>query len=105
MSFPGGRPIAGRLEGELLIVLAHSPYGTSRCISTEVCVAFVALSAKSLGHEPYAILGASGTWSKLVEDAAIARMLQAGVTPITWVVSGPNFWSLGRLPPVKHMGS
>jgi nicotinamidase-related amidase len=49
-------------------------------ISTEVCVAFVALSAKSLGYEPYAVLDASGTWSKLVEDAAIARVVQAGVS-------------------------
>lgn len=57
-------------------------------ISTEVCVAFAALSAKALGYDVYAVLDASGTWSKLVEDAAIARMVQAGIVPITWVGVG-----------------
>jgi nicotinamidase-related amidase len=57
-------------------------------ISTEVCVALAALSAKDLGYEVYAVLDASGTWSKLVEDAAIARMVQAGIVPITWVAVG-----------------
>jgi nicotinamidase-related amidase len=57
-------------------------------ISTEVCVAFVALSAKQAGYDVYAVLDASGTWNKLVEEAAIARMVQAGITPITWVAVG-----------------
>ncbi|MCA1536658.1 isochorismatase family protein [Bradyrhizobium sp. NBAIM03] len=57
-------------------------------ISTEVCVAFAALSALELGYDVYAVLDASGTWSKLVEEAAIARMVQAGVNPITWVAVG-----------------
>lgn len=57
-------------------------------ISTEVCVAFAALSAQELGYDVYAVLDASGTWSKLVEEAAIARMVQVGVVPITWVAVG-----------------
>lgn len=57
-------------------------------ISTEVCVAFAALSAKQLGYDVYAVLDASGTWSKLVEDAAVARKVQAGIVPITWVAVG-----------------
>jgi nicotinamidase-related amidase len=57
-------------------------------ISTEVCVAFAALSAKALGYDVYAVLDASGTWSKIVEDAAVARMVQAGVVPMTWVGVG-----------------
>ncbi|MEY9605793.1 nicotinamidase-related amidase [Bradyrhizobium japonicum] len=57
-------------------------------ISTEVCVAFAALSARKEGYDVYAVLNASGTWSKLVEEAAIARMVQAGVVPITWVAVG-----------------
>jgi nicotinamidase-related amidase len=79
-------------------------------ISTEVCVAFVALSARSLGYEPYAVLDASGTWSKLVEDAAIARMVQAGVTPITWVAVGAELlvtWAsaTGEAHATKLMGA
>lgn len=57
-------------------------------ISTEVCVAFCALSAKALGYEVYSALDSSGTWSKIVEDAAIARMSQAGIVPMTWVGIG-----------------
>jgi nicotinamidase-related amidase len=57
-------------------------------ISTEVCVAFAALSAKKEGYDAYAVLDASGTWNKLVEEAAIARMVQAGIIPITWVAVG-----------------
>ncbi len=53
-------------------------------ISTDVCLAFCALSARKLGYEAYAVLDASGTWNKLVEDIAIARMVQAGVVPMTW---------------------
>ncbi len=57
-------------------------------ISTEVCVAFAALAAREAGYDVYAVLDASGTWSKLVEEAAVARMVQAGVVPITWVAVG-----------------
>ena len=31
---------------------------------------------------------ASGTWDKLVEQTAIARMVQANVIPITWCAVG-----------------
>nr|WP_087573556.1 isochorismatase family protein [Sphingomonas sp. CDS-1] len=57
-------------------------------ISTEVCVAFAALSAKALDYDVYAVLDASGTWSKIVEEAAVARMVQAGIVPMTWVGVG-----------------
>jgi nicotinamidase-related amidase len=54
-------------------------------VSTEVCVAFAALSAVQAGYDVYAVIDASGTWSKLVQEIAVARMVQAGVKPITWV--------------------
>ena len=53
-------------------------------ISTEVCVAFCSLSAIAEGYEVYAVLDASGTWNKLVEDAATMRMVQAGAIPMIW---------------------
>jgi nicotinamidase-related amidase len=52
-------------------------------ISTEVCVAFCSLSALDEGHDVYPVLDASGTWNKLVEEAAIMRMARAGATPMT----------------------
>lgn len=67
-------------------------------ISTEVCLAFVALSARRAGYEVYAVLDASGTWNKIVEDAAIARMVQAGVVPITWVGVGAELLGDWRSP-------
>ena len=57
-------------------------------ISTEVCLAFVSLSAREAGHDVYAVLDASGTWNKLVEEAAIARMVEARIVPMTWVSVG-----------------
>lgn len=57
-------------------------------ISTEVCVAFVALSALKLGYEVFAVIDSSGTWSKLVQEGSIARMVQAGVVPMTWRLGG-----------------
>jgi len=57
-------------------------------ISTEVCVAFVALSAIKAGYEVHAVIDSSGTWSKLVQEAAVARMVQAGAKPMTWVAVG-----------------
>ncbi|AII10969.1 isochorismatase family protein [Rhodococcus opacus] len=54
-------------------------------VSTDVCVAFVALAAQAAGYEVYAVIDASGTWNKLVQETAVQRMIKAGVEPITWV--------------------
>jgi nicotinamidase-related amidase len=57
-------------------------------VSTEVCVAFAAIAARRDGYEVYAVIDASGTWSKLVAEVAVQRMVQAGVVPLTWVALG-----------------
>ncbi len=62
-------------------------------VSTEVCVAFVALSAIREGYDVYAVIDASGTWNKLVQEVAVARMVQAGVKPMTWVAVGAELQS------------
>jgi len=54
-------------------------------VSTDVCLAFAAISAVNDGFDVYAVLDASGTWSPLVAQVAALRMMQAGVVPITWV--------------------
>ena len=54
-------------------------------VSTDVCLAFAAISAVNDGFDVYAVLDASGTWSPLVAQVATLRMMQAGVVPITWV--------------------
>ncbi len=54
-------------------------------VSTEVCVAFAALSAIEAGYDVFAVIDSSGTWSKTVQEVAVARMAQAGIIPMTWV--------------------
>ncbi|WP_262904766.1 isochorismatase family protein [Hymenobacter lucidus] len=54
-------------------------------VSTEVCVAFPALAAQAEGFEVYAVIDSSSTWSKTVQDVAVARMAQAGIIPMAWV--------------------
>jgi len=53
-------------------------------ISTDVCLTFAALSAIKEGYEVYAVIDASGTWSKLIEDTAIIRMAMANAHIMSW---------------------
>lgn len=48
-------------------------------IVTDVCVTFVALSAKKAGYEVFVVTDASGTFSEAVRDASWLRMQQHGV--------------------------
>ena len=50
---------------------------------TSVCVAFPALQAKADGYKVYAVLDASGDVSDIALDAALARLTQAGIIPVT----------------------
>jgi nicotinamidase-related amidase len=51
-------------------------------ISTEVCLAFPAMSATADGFAAYAAIDASGTFSQTKREAGLLRMQQAGVVPI-----------------------
>jgi nicotinamidase-related amidase len=73
-------------------------------VSTEVCVAFVGLSAIEEGYDVYAVIDASGTWNKLVQEVAVARMAQAGVKPITWVAVGAELQADWRNPTGEALG-
>lgn len=75
-------------------------------ISTDVCVAFAALSAVAAGYNVQAVIDASGTWSRLAAEAAIIRMVEAGVTTTSTVAiaaelqrdwRNPGGDTLGRL--------
>ena len=50
---------------------------------TSVCVAFPALQAKADGYNVYAVMDASGDVSQMASDVALARMVHAGVVPVT----------------------
>lgn len=50
---------------------------------TSVCVAFPALQAKADGYKVLAVMDASGDVSKMASDAAMLRMADAGIAPVT----------------------
>jgi hypothetical protein len=50
-------------------------------------------------------MDASGTWNKLVQQTALARMAQAGVVPITWVAVGAELEADWRKPTGKDLGT
>jgi nicotinamidase-related amidase len=51
---------------------------------TEVCVCFAALSALDAGYDVYVVADACGGRSDADHDRAMERMVEAGVTPVTW---------------------
>jgi nicotinamidase-related amidase len=56
---------------------------------TSVCLAFPAVCAVQAGYRVYAVVDASGNWSKMATDLTIARLAQAGVIPVdTFAVIG-----------------
>jgi nicotinamidase-related amidase len=53
-------------------------------LTTDVCLTFPAIAAVGAGYDVYAVIDASGTSNKQVEDVSVARMTQAGVIPTNW---------------------
>jgi len=53
-------------------------------IVTDVCLLFPALSAVEEGYDVYAVIDASGTWNKTVQEVTVQRLTQAGVKVTTW---------------------
>ncbi len=49
---------------------------------TSVCMAFPAISAVHDGYKVFAVVDASGTYSKMAQEITLARVVQAGVVPI-----------------------
>ncbi|QFZ20021.1 hydrolase [Saccharothrix syringae] len=52
---------------------------------TEVCLTFPALSAAEAGYEVFAVVDASAGATPATHDAAIARMTQKGIVPVTTI--------------------
>ena len=73
-------------------------------ISTEVCANFVAMSAVQDGYNAHVVIDACGTWSKLVQEVAIARMVQAGVVPNNWVAIGAELQADWQNPTGQEFG-
>jgi nicotinamidase-related amidase len=53
-------------------------------ITTDVCVAFAALSALDAGYEVYVVVDASGSMNADTQNASLVRMADAGAIMGTW---------------------
>ena len=49
---------------------------------TSVCKAFPSIAAAADGYQVFAVVDASGTYSKMAEEITLARVVQAGVVPM-----------------------
>ncbi len=49
---------------------------------TSVCMAFPAIAAVHEGYKVFAVVDASGTYSKMAQEITLARVVQAGVIPM-----------------------
>jgi nicotinamidase-related amidase len=53
-------------------------------ISTDVCLAFPAISALADGYETFGVVDASGAFTKTQGEIGVLRMQQAGVIPVCY---------------------
>ncbi len=49
---------------------------------TSVCMAFPSIRAVNAGYKVFAVIDASGTYSKMAQEISLARVVQAGVVPV-----------------------
>ena len=49
---------------------------------TSVCMAFPSIAAVAEGYQVFAVVDASGTYSKMAEEITLARIVQDGVVPM-----------------------
>jgi nicotinamidase-related amidase len=58
-------------------------------ITTDYCVVYPAMSLIQEGYHVYVVTDASGSWTKQIDETAIARLIQMGATPInTQAIAG-----------------
>jgi len=58
---------------------------------TEICLAMPAIQAAGEGWDVYAVTDASGGVSLEAHEMAVLRMVQVGVTPITWLADAAEW--------------
>ncbi|RUT66155.1 amidohydrolase, partial [Morganella morganii] len=49
---------------------------------TSVCMAFPVISAVADGYQVFAVIDASGTYTKMAQEITLARVVQVGVVPM-----------------------
>jgi nicotinamidase-related amidase len=73
-------------------------------ISTDVCLAFPAISAVKAGYDVYGVIDASATWDPVTEHAAMMRMNNAGVKVVNWVAAAAELQRDWALPTAAEFG-
>ncbi|SDS05290.1 isochorismatase family protein [Opitutus sp. GAS368] len=53
-------------------------------VSTDVCLAFPAISALADGYQTFAVVDASGSFTRRQGELGVIRMVQAGVIPVAY---------------------
>lgn len=74
-------------------------------VTTDVCLAFPAISAVGAGYDVYAVIDASGTWNQTAQHAAVARMSQAGVKCVNTIAVAAELQKNWTLPTAPGMGN
>ncbi|MEG4322645.1 MULTISPECIES: isochorismatase family protein [unclassified Microcoleus] len=74
-------------------------------VTTDVCLAFPAISAVGAGYDVYAVIDASGTWNTTAQNAAVARMTQAGVKCVNTIAIAAELQKDWTLPTAQGMGA
>lgn len=75
-------------------------------VTTDVCLAFPAISAAQAGYDVYAVYDASGSWDVMSQQCAINRMIQAGVKVVNWVAVAAELqkdWTLPTGPQLARL--
>jgi nicotinamidase-related amidase len=67
-------------------------------ISTDMCVALLSLEARRAGYDVTLVVDASGSQSVEMHETDVARLIGAGVTPVTWVSLAAELMSDWRSP-------
>lgn len=67
-------------------------------VTSDVCLALPAISALGDGYDVYAVMDASGTRDKLVQQITMHRMTQAGVILTSWSAVAAELQRDWRLP-------
>jgi nicotinamidase-related amidase len=91
-AFPEQKPINGTFINtwqDQSVVAAVKKTGRKKLLIaalwTEMCLAMPAIQAQGEGYDVFAVTDASGGVSVEAHDMAVRRMVQAGVTPVTWI--------------------
>ncbi len=71
---------------------------------TSVCMAFPAIAAVADGYKVFAVIDASGTYSKMAQEITPARVVQAGVVPMDTAAVASELQRTSESPGRRRMG-